>query len=416
MIAQAIKRFPLVRVLVDLRVTVVCLALLFLLTFLGTVHQVSDGLYSAQKKYFESFFTLLGGFLPLPGAQLVLWVLFVNLISATIFRFRYALKRVGILIIHGGLFALLFGMFFTQYFAQESFLSMLEGEGGNVTTDYFDWEVAVWDPTAATRRVAAVDVRELAAGKVVAVPRYGLQLRPQEYFANAQAFTRVSGQPVRWINGSGIGSLEEVKASPDPQENFPGMLLTVEEATGGSADLLLYGADLAPASLPAGERRLAVSLRRKHYPMPLVLTLDDFRAEFHPNSDTPSSFESDVTLRTPEFTRKARISMNNPLRHAGYTFYQASYAIDATGQETSTLAVVHNRSRAVPYFGTLIVGVGLAVHFVQTLIVRRRGGRAPYNGTGRGGTRSGGALPAGARAGAEPDGVGRSAPVEANGG
>jgi hypothetical protein len=217
-----------------------------------------------------------------------------------------------------------------------------------------------------------VDAADFAAGNAVAVPRYGLELRALDHYRNAQAFTRAGGEPVRWINGSGIGRLEEVRASSDPQKNFPGMLLTADLAAGGSAGLLLYGADLAPAALPVGNRRLAVSLRRKHYRMPLILTLDDFRAEFHPNSDTPRSFESDVTLRTPEFTRSVRISMNKPLRHAGYTFYQASYAIDATGQETSTLAVVHNRSRVVPYFGTLIVGVGLVVHFVQTLILRRR--------------------------------------------
>ena len=113
-----------------------------------------------------------------PERSSVLWVLFVNLVAATIYRFVYKVKRIGILIIHGGLFVLLFGMFFTQYFAQESFLSLLEGEGGNVTTDYFDWEVAVWDPAGETRRVTAVDARELAAGNTVGIARYDVELRP----------------------------------------------------------------------------------------------------------------------------------------------------------------------------------------------------------------------------------------------
>ena len=371
MLAAAIKRYPVVRLLIDLRVTVVCLLLLFVLTFLGTIHQIDNGIYSAQKKYFESFFTLAGGFVPLPGAQLVLWVLCANLVAATIYRFVYRLQRVGILIIHGGLFALFFGMFFTQYFAQESFLSLAEGEGGNVTADYFDWEVAVWDPGSETRHVAAVDARELEGGAPVDISRYGVELLPRRYYANAQAFSRGGGGPSGWINGSGIANLEEARVSPDPQENFPGLTLTVRHP-GGSAEVLLYGGDVGPAYVPVAGGRLAMSLRRKHYVMPLILTLDDFRAEFHPNSDKPRTFESDVTLHTPELTRRARISMNHPLRYAGYTLYQASYAIDATGQETSTLAVVHNRSRVVPYVGTAVVGVGLAVHFIQTLVLRRR--------------------------------------------
>ena len=56
MLAAAIKRYPVVRLLIDLRITVVCLSLLFVLTFLGTIHQIDNGIYSAQKKYFESFF------------------------------------------------------------------------------------------------------------------------------------------------------------------------------------------------------------------------------------------------------------------------------------------------------------------------------------------------------------------------
>ena len=383
MLAAAIKRYPFVRLLIDLRVTVACLLLLFLLTFLGTMHQIENGIYSAQKKYFESFVALVGGFLPLPGAQLVLWVLFVNLVAATIYRFAYKVKRIGILIIHGGLFALFFGMFFTQYFAQESFLSLLEGEGGNVTTDYFDWEVAVWDPASETRRVAAVDAGQLATGNTVTIPRYDLELRSQRYFDNAQAFSRAGGAPSQWINGSGIGSLEQGRVSPDPQDNLPGVMLTATGGSGsgsGSAQVLLYGGDVAPASVPVGGRRLAVSLRRKHYVMPMVLKLDDFRAEFHPNSEKPRSFESDVILSTAQITRSARISMNHPLRYGGYTFYQASYAIDATGRETSTLAVVHNRSRVVPYVGTLAVGAGLAIHFIQTLVLRRRRARSRSRG------------------------------------
>jgi len=111
MLVQAIRRSPLLRIAIDLRVTVICLALLFLLTLLGTFHQVSHGLYDAQQRYFGAWITLVGGIVPLPGAQLVLWVLFVNLVAVTAVRFVYRWSRVGILIIHLGMFVMFFGMF-----------------------------------------------------------------------------------------------------------------------------------------------------------------------------------------------------------------------------------------------------------------------------------------------------------------
>lgn len=371
MIVNAIKRSIVVRLLVDLKVTVVCLLLLFLLTLLGTIHQVDNGIYAAQKRYFESFFVLVAGFFPLPGAQLVLWVLFVNLLSATIFRFVYRIKRIGILIIHGGVFILFFGMFFTQYFAQESFLSLLEGEGRNTTTDYFDWEVAVWNSRSQTREISAINVGPLGEGKSITIPTYGIKLVPQRYFKNARAFRRAGNDPILSANGSGISNIEEARASPDPKENFPGLLIEVQHQSGVSSSVLLYGGDIAPAVISTGKEFLALELRRIRYPMPFILSLDDFRVQFYPNSDIPRSFESDVMLQTPKLTRRVRISMNHPLRYSGYTFYQASYAIDGTGQETSTLAVVHNRSRIVPYVGTIVVGAGLMIHFVLTLVLRR---------------------------------------------
>ena len=372
MLAKAIKRSRIVRFLIDLRVTVVCLALLFVLTFLGTVHQYSFGLYSAQKEYFESFFTLVGGLLPLPGAQLVLWVLFVNLVAATIYRFSYKAKRVGILIIHGGLFALFFGMFFTQYFAQESFLELAEGEGRNVSTDYFHWELAVWDADAAPRRVAAVDLADLEATGSVRIEEYEIELALERVYHNAEAYmTQAEAGERERLNSSGIGLFQELRVSSDPQENFPGVLATVSGA-GARVPLILYSRDLAPTSFLLGERRLSASLRRKAYQMPLTVALQDFRAEFYPNSDVPASFESDVLVTAPGSDRTVRISMNSPFRFEGYTFYQASYRIDATGSEWSTLAVVENRSRLVPYIGTGILGLGLAVHFTQVLAKRTR--------------------------------------------
>ena len=372
MLAKAIKRYPLVRFLIDLRLTVVCLSLLFVLTFLGTVHQYSFGLYSAQQKYFESFFTLVAGFIPFPGTQLVMWVLFVNLVSVTIYRFSYKVKRVGILIIHAGIFVLFFGMFFTQYFAQESYLQLSEGEGRNVTSDYFAWEVAFWDADADTRRIAAFDLDSAVASQEVVVEPYGVTLEIERLFANANAYTVDASADEQRLNGSGIGLLEETRASPDPQENFPGILAAITTASGERLPILLYGADLTPTTFVADGRRVSTTLRRKSYHMPLVITLQDFRADFFPNSDTPESFESDVVVRTDGGTRPVRISMNNPLRYAGYTFYQASYAIDATGGESSTFAVVKSRTRLVPYVGTGILGLGLIVHFVQVLAKRPR--------------------------------------------
>lgn len=367
MLAQAIRRSRLVRTAIDLRVTVVCLGLLILLTLLGTFHQVSHGLYDAQQRYFGAWITLVGGIVPLPGAQLVLWVLFVNLLAVTAFRFVYRWSRVGILITHLGMFAMFFGMFFTSYFAQESFLRLQEGEWRNTSEHYHEWEIAAWREGAEARDVSAVDLRGLAGGDQVALPALGLTMLVQEYHPSADAFLPGEGRTSPYLNAQGIARLEQRRRSVRPEENRPGVILEVSGAS-DSASLVLWALDPAPTPVTLGGRRYAFSVRRARRELPALIGLEDFRAEFYPGTDTPRSFESDVIVQAPGTRRPVRISMNKPLRFDGFTFYQASYDFDAAGAAYSTFAVVENRGRIVPYVATALIAIGLTVHFVQTLV------------------------------------------------
>lgn len=371
---QAMRRSPLVRIAIDLRVTVICLALLFLLTLLGTFHQVSHGLYDAQQRYFGAWITLVGGIVPLPGAQLVLWVLFVNLVAVTAVRFVYRWSRVGILIIHLGMFVMFFGMFFVSYFAQESFLRLQEGEWRNTSEDYHEWEVAAWREGTDARDVSAVDLGRLAPGDRVALPELSLTMLVEENHASADAYLAPEGQSSPFVNARGIADLRPRRRSVRPEENQPGVILQVSGRSEGAA-VALWALDPTPTSVTLDGQRYGFSLRRTRYVLPALIGLEDFRAEFHPGTDTPRSFESDVVLEAPGTRRPVRISMNKPLRISGFTFYQASYEFDATGAAYSTLAVVRNRGRLVPYVATAIIGLGLIVHFVQTLV--RPGRRRP---------------------------------------
>lgn len=377
MLVEAVRRSRLVRVAIDLRITVACLALLFLLTLLGTFHQVSYGLYDAQQRYFGAWVTLVGGIMPLPGAQLVLWVLFVNLLAVTVFRFVYRWSRVGILITHLGMFVMFFGMFFTSYFAQESSLRLQEGEWRNTSDDYYEWEVAAWREGTETREVSAVDLRRLAPGDQVALPALGLTMLVQENYPSADAFLPPEGSASPLLNARGIADLQPRRRSVRPEENQPGVIVQVSGAS-ESAALALWALDPAPTPVTLAGRRYAFSLRRVRRPLPALIGLQDFRADFYPGTDTPRSFESDVVVEAPGTRRPVLISMNKPLRFEGFTFYQASYDFDATGAAYSTFAVVENRGRIVPYVATALIAIGLTVHFVQTLVRpgRRRRGAA----------------------------------------
>src|SRR5271154_5339469 len=111
-------------------ITVVCLFLLFVLTFWGTIAQVHQGLYAAQDRFFNSFFFLAAGFIPFPGAQLVLWVFFINLISMLILTWKKYTQweNIGLLVIHMGLILYFVAAFMIFHVSQESNIHLAEGE------------------------------------------------------------------------------------------------------------------------------------------------------------------------------------------------------------------------------------------------------------------------------------------------
>ena len=78
----------LIRLFSSLKLTVVCLALATVLVFVGTLAQVTLGLYEVQARYFQSFFVFwnlpgTGIRIPVfPGGYLIGGVLLVNLAVA----------------------------------------------------------------------------------------------------------------------------------------------------------------------------------------------------------------------------------------------------------------------------------------------------------------------------------------------
>jgi hypothetical protein len=123
-----------------------------------------------------------------------------------------------------------------------------------------------------------------------------------------------------------------------------------------------------------------VRLRFKETVRPQVnMHLTKFTHDVYPGTNTPKDFHSYIDLTDSAGTRKVEIFMNSPLYYNGETYYQSSWNTDPmTGKATGTiLQVVRNPGWIMPYLSCLIVGVGLLIHFGQTLyrFLDRRGVR-----------------------------------------
>lgn len=369
----------LVGFVISLRLTVACLLLFMVVVFWGTVYQKAHGLHAAQEAFYYAWLTPPIGFVPLPGGLTLLWILFVNLLASMIVQFRYGWRHVGVVLTHFGLLMLLAGGWVTHQFGQEAFLSLREGELSNLASDYQAWEISVWTNAGPDRVVTAWDLSALQAGTILETDDPPLSLRVESLYENARAFTGEAGPDVTgWINRSGIQRFEAAARERDPENHLPGVVLVVEDAEEDPARLALYAGENGPTLLPRKEGEAGecyLHLRRKRYPLPVAVRLEDFQRAYHPNSDIPKSFSSRITAFMHDMEREVLIEMNRPFRYMGFTFFQASFTASASGPEISQFAVTDNRGRLVPYVATGVTVLGLAVHFIVALLSRhsRRG-------------------------------------------
>jgi hypothetical protein len=120
-------------------------------------------------------------------------------------------------------------------------------------------------------------------------------------------------------------------------------------------------------------------------PLDFELKLGDFEVGFEPGTEQATKFVSQVELTDPSLGIKNQpytISMNHPLYHRGYTFYQSRYMpeIDphtnqSTGRFESVFQVAINPARPVIYAGCLMVVLGAFVQFYMRAGIFTDGGK-----------------------------------------
>ncbi|NJK94384.1 MAG: cytochrome c biogenesis protein ResB [Bacteroidales bacterium] len=99
--------------------------------------------------------------------------------------------------------------------------------------------------------------------------------------------------------------------------------------------------------------------------LPFSLKLDRFILERYPGSNSPASFQSNITLidNDKKYFRQDSIYMNNVLQYHGYRFYQSSYDEDEKGTYLSVNDDMPGT--IVSYLGYLLLAIGFAANLLN---------------------------------------------------
>jgi len=345
--------------------------LLFLLTLFGTFEQRHASLQDVRDKYFDSVIFLPDDLpIPLPGANLLLGVLFVNLIVGGMLRMRRTWSRLGIFVIHIGIAFLLLSSLVEGIFSKKGQMKVWEGESSSEFLSSEDWEVSI--------------LEQLPGGKqrtytipTDALPEPGETTR---FRADGLPFEVVLSGYLRnsWPRAAPAGSdsvdgilLEALPPNQeDAAQNLPGVTVTIV-ADDLRREALLWGYPERPPYVTTVKGRpWAFELHRQRWQLPFAVALRKFTHELHPGTGMAKSFSSDVTRIENNVATDVHISMNNPMRHRGYIFYQSSYGPQDRPSATmySVFSVVENPADRGPWIAVTIIALGLAGHMIFKLL------------------------------------------------
>lgn len=395
----------LIRALSSLKLTVWLLALLMALVFAGTWAQIDMGIWQTLATYFRSFFVWIPfsvffprswevpGGLPFPGGYLLGALLMVNLLLAHAARFQFSARKSGILLIHVGLVLLLVGELVTGMFAEESRMSIDEGQTVNYAEDTREVELAIVDTSNPERdRVVAIPQKRLRGNELIQIPDLPFDINIEAWKANAELFE--SDEPLPAVPHPGVatanrGFAAQLNARTRPRQVVSGVdqneidlpVAYVNVSRDGQS-LGTWMAALYFTLVPrfgmqpfeVDGKTYLMGLRYKRIYKPYSIHLVDFKHDRYLGTNTPRNFSSLIRLvdQQQNENREVLIYMNNPLRYRGETFYQASFK---QGDGGTVLQVVRNPGWLLPYVACTLGALGMMIHFgihLTRFVNRRR--------------------------------------------
>lgn len=382
----------------------VLLVLLGIQTWLATLEMVDAGLLATLHKYFHwtswyvlakmpLFGTDLNLVIPMPGSYWVCALLMVNMILGGLIRARKGWKTVGVLMSHFAIIFMIAAGGVAQLFEKRGVMILFEGEQSDFAVSLTDPTIEVFEVKdgAATGQVTVAGEPELRGLETDDVRR--IILPDQPFDLEITGWLR--NMAVRPATGKEGGNPEvdgwqllELPLEKEGELNSPGCYARAVFPDGTKGEVFLLAVPppgyvqgvYAPQVIEADGRRFAIRLAKETIPVPFPIQLDDAIAEYFPNSSKPKAFMSKIQ-RIEDEAIPVEISMNEPMREGGFTFFQRTMSGGPQSQamaEYSGLEVVSNPADKWPEYSLYVVTLGLFIHFVMKLWIFLNGsGRKP---------------------------------------
>ena len=358
-----------IKILSNPKIFVYTIIWLMVLVVLGTLAQRDIGLYASQQKYFSVNITWLGDIIPVPGGRITMVLMLANLTFMVLFNHNlWKIKKIGVLIVHIGALLLLIGGGLTAIFSSEGNMVIEEGAQSNHVDDYNDMELTIINTSnESLDEYTVFDQPILEKGNILSHENLNFNIEIINYFKNCEPLKRTAPAGIQFKDMLKNFILSELKSEKENNQNRPGIIYRITNSR--SSNDGIYGIFLGQSvtqTANINNQKYEFIFRRKRTYLPFAIELLDFKKVMHAGTGIAKSYSSEVNLIENGIPRRVLIEMNEPLRHKGYTFFQASF-IEGIKGDTTVLAAVKNYGRLFPYISSIIMSIGLLLHLLRSM-------------------------------------------------
>lgn len=194
------------------------------------------------------------------------------------------------------------------------------------------------------KNIEAWESKKLESGSPVELPWMGFKLTMKEFYTDkTPKMTPYYVKPVQENGKTVIGDQKAIQINVMGQD--------------------YWVTSTRPLGLMVNQEKMMFEVSKQSLTLPYQLTLSQFKMDTDPGTENPASYESFVKLFDGKSTTIHHIFMNHPLKHDGFTFYQASYFKTDSGQFGSVLSVNFDPGRPIKYAGSILLVFGAIWHY-----------------------------------------------------
>jgi hypothetical protein len=339
----------------SLRLSVLVMVTIGSICAFATFYEMRQGTPAVQRDIYQtSWFAVLLGLLG------------QNVLAAMLSRWPWSKHHVGFLLAHVGILLVLTGSVVSLYRGLDSNMALYEGE----TSD----RVTLLD------RSLQVRIPALGVGGTFPVrfekqpPREGREARFALPGSDVVLVARDYRPHVEITDSSGGRSVIPRTPPAKEERRQPAVLLQLEGKTASSEPTWVVWGE--QTSVAFGGQPVSLAYRSPEAALPFQVTLIRFNNESYPGSRMAATYESTVRIDDPEQgSFETLVSMNHPLHHRGYIFFQSSFV---EGRPMlSIFSVARAPGLPLVYLGTTLIGVGIIwMFYVKPWLARRQAAQA----------------------------------------